>query len=188
MSIRTWQDSLQILKHGNQQFLNQKRCQTEHQVDDLQKLEDGQNPYAIILCCSDSRVSPDIIFNQPLGNLFVIQNAGNVCDTSVLGSIQYSLKHLGTPLVVILGHSLCGAVSAAHKHQEVHGPLKCIIDLIDEHVLTNSIEDSIQNHAKKTAEQVRDVLAPYESQLSQAVRVISAYYDIGSGEISWLDE
>ena len=184
----SWKESLEILKNGNKRFLHQKQCKAEHKIDDLRELEEGQDPHAIVICCSDSRVSPDIIFNQHLGRLFVIQNAGNVCDTSVLGSVQYALQHLGTPLVVVLGHSLCGAVTAAHKNKNVTGPLKNIVDIIDSHVVEGSIDDSIRSHTKQSAEEMRQLLKPHESRLDQTVRILSAYYDIGSGEVTWLSE
>jgi len=183
----SWQESLKILKDGNLQFLHQKKSKLEHNIEDLQELKEGQNPHAVIICCADSRVSPDIIFNQYIGDLFVIQNAGNVCDTSVLGSVQYALQYLGTPLVVVLGHSLCGAVSAAHKNKQVKGPLKSIVDMIDSHVVATSIDDSIRNHAKQSAEEICKLLEPYESLLEQTVKVLPAYYDICSGEVGWLN-
>ena len=105
----TWQESLAVLKNGNKRFIQNKM----HDIlqHDLKLFSETQNPHTVILCCSDSRVSPDIIFDQSLGNLFVIQNAGNVSDTSVLGSIQYAIQHLKTPLIIVLGHTCCGAVT-----------------------------------------------------------------------------
>ena len=113
----TWQESLAVLKNGNKRFIQNKM----HDIlqHDLKLLSETQNPHTVILCCSDSRVSPDIIFDQSLGNLFVIQNAGNVSDTSVLGSIQYAIQHLKTPLIIVLGHTCCGAVTASHQNKKI---------------------------------------------------------------------
>lgn len=78
-----------------------------------QELLQGQHPFAAVLCCSDSRVPPELLFGQGLGELFVVRNAGNVLDDVVVGSLEYAVEHLGVPLIVVLGHEKCGAVTAA---------------------------------------------------------------------------
>ena len=184
--MRTWQESLTILKDGNGRFIQNKMNNVLHH--DLQTLSGAQDPYAVILCCSDSRVSPDIIFDQSLGNLFVIQNAGNVNDTSVLGSIQYAIQHLKTPLIIVLGHTCCGAVTAAHQNKKMKGPLKDLITQIDDNlVLNGNIEDSIKNHTLATARSLNAALEKHQAKIEQDARVIPALYDIASGYISWMD-
>ena len=184
--MRTWQESLTILKDGNGRFIQNKMNNVLHH--DLQTLSEAQDPYAVILCCSDSRVSPDIIFDQSLGNLFVIQNAGNVNDTSVLGSIQYAIQHLKTPLIIVLGHTCCGAVTAAHQNKKMKGPLKDLITQIDDNlVLNGNIEDSIKNHTLATARSLNAALEKHQAKIEQDARVIPAVYDIASGYISWMD-
>ena len=184
--MRTWQESLTILKDGNGRFIQNKMNNVLHH--DLQTLSGAQDPYAVILCCSDSRVSPDIIFDQSLGNLFVIQNAGNVNDTSVLGSIQYAIQHLKTPLIIVLGHTCCGAVTAAHQNKKMKGPLKDLITQIDENlVLNGNVEDSIKNHTLATARSLNAALEKHQAKIEQDARVIPAVYDITSGYISWMD-
>ena len=184
--MRTWQESLTILKDGNGRFIQNKMNNVLHH--DLQTLSGAQDPYAVILCCSDSRVSPDIIFDQSLGNLFVIQNAGNVNDTSVLGSIQYAIQHLKTPLIIVLGHTCCGAVTAAHQNKKMKGPLKDLITQIDDNlVLNGNIEDSIKNHTLATARSLNATLEKHQAKIEQDARVIPALYDIASGYISWMD-
>lgn len=184
--MRTWQESLTILKDGNGRFIQNKMNDVLHH--DLQTLSEAQDPYAVILCCSDSRVSPDIIFDQSLGNLFVIQNAGNVSDTSVLGSIQYAIQHLKTPLIIVLGHTCCGAVTAAHENKKMKGPLKDLITQIDENlVLNGNVEDSIKNHTLATARSLNEALEKHQAKIEQDARVIPAVYDIASGYISWMD-
>src|SRR5574337_648976 len=78
-----------------------------------EELAKGQHPHAVIVTCSDSRVAPEIVFNQDLGHIFVVRTAGNVVDAVALGSIEYAVEHLHTPLVVVMGHESCGAVNAA---------------------------------------------------------------------------
>ncbi|AXY58399.1 carbonate dehydratase [Acinetobacter chinensis] len=155
---------------------------------DLQTLSEAQNPYAVILCCSDSRVSPDIIFDQSLGSLFVIQNAGNVSDTSVLGSIQYAIQHLKTPLIIVLGHTCCGAVTAAHENKKMKGPLQDLITQIDENLILNgTAEDSIRNHTLATARLLNTALETHQAKIEQDAQVLPAIYDIASGYITWMD-
>ncbi|OTG68013.1 hypothetical protein B9T25_07475 [Acinetobacter sp. ANC 4470] len=153
---------------------------------DLKLLSQTQNPYAVVLCCSDSRVSPDIIFDQSLGGLFIIQNAGNVCDTSVLGSIQYAIQILKTPLIIVLGHTNCGAVTAAHEHKSMQGPLQSIVSLIDEHIVEGAIIDSIKNHTLETAKSIDNILNIHQEKIEQNVKVVSAIYNISSGHILWM--
>ncbi|MDV2468105.1 carbonic anhydrase [Acinetobacter chinensis] len=184
--MRTWQESLNILREGNARFIQHKMNNVLHH--DLQTLSEAQNPYAVILCCSDSRVSPDIIFDQSLGSLFVIQNAGNVSDTSVLGSIQYAIQHLNTPLIIVLGHTCCGAVTAAHENKKMKGPLQDLITQIDENLILNgTAEDSIRNHTLATARLLNTALETHQAKIEQDAQVLPAVYDIASGYITWMD-
>ncbi len=189
MKQRTWQESLQVLQAGNQRFLKREHGELQHHIRPLHEFEKGQNPYAVVLCCSDARVSADILFDQYIGDLFVIQNAGNVCDDAVLGSIQYAIKYLKTPLVVVLGHSLCGAVTAAHTDKTEKGPLRKIVKKIDEHVIEDGdIEDSTINHAKATAATIRQSLEKLNLLHQEdgfELAVLAAYYDICKGTLCW---
>lgn len=107
-------EALQMLMEGNKRYVESKFTNGARSAAASRKaLAHSQKPYAIILSCSDSRVPPEIIFDQGLGEIFVIRVAGNVPDPVVLGSIEYAADHLGTPLVVVLGHERCGAVTAA---------------------------------------------------------------------------
>ncbi len=106
-------ESLQKLMDGNKRYLsNQMTGVKSGDAAARTKLAGGQAPYAIILSCSDSRVPPELIFDDGLGEIFVIRVAGNVVDPVVLGSIEYAAEHLGTPLIMVLGHERCGAVTA----------------------------------------------------------------------------
>jgi carbonic anhydrase len=109
----TADEALQKLMEGNQRYVTcqmtgQKLCDAATR----QALVKGQSPYAIILCCSDSRVPPEIIFDKGLGEIFVVRVAGNIPDPIVLGSIEYAAEHFGSPLIMVLGHERCGAVTA----------------------------------------------------------------------------
>jgi len=106
-------DGLQRLIDGNARFVAGSSVQEPPTPDRLARLADAQHPFATILGCSDSRVPPELVFDQGPGDLFVVRVAGNVVGTETLGSLGYALEHLGTPLFVVLGHEGCGAVQAA---------------------------------------------------------------------------
>lgn len=109
----TADEALKKLMDGNKRYVDMtmNACGESNAVA-REKLTKGQKPYAIILSCSDSRVAPELIFDQGLGDIFVIRDAGNVTDPIVLGSIEYAAEHIGSPLIMVLGHERCGAVTA----------------------------------------------------------------------------
>lgn len=113
----TAQEALEKLKNGNKQYLAAEKSSGDISPAIRKKTNDeGQAPYAIVITCSDSRVIPESIFSAGIGELFVIRVAGNVIDKHQLGSIEYAAEHLGTRLVVVMGHTNCGAVGAAIGH------------------------------------------------------------------------
>lgn len=126
----TAEEALEKLKEGNKRYLNAKHSEGDISLLLRQRTcDEGQNPYAIIVTCSDSRVIPESIFSAGIGELFVIRVAGNVIDDYQLGSIEYAADHLGCSLVVVLGHNHCGAVGAAIGHNP-EGYIKYITDEI----------------------------------------------------------
>ncbi|MBO6111562.1 MAG: carbonic anhydrase [Lachnospiraceae bacterium] len=143
----------------------------------------GQHPYAIVVACSDSRVIPEAIFSAGIGELFTIRVAGNVIDNNQLGSIEYAAGHLGSPLVVILGHTNCGAVGAAIEGGG-HGFVSFITDEIKE-----AIKD--EKDGRKAAElnvknSVDKVVSQLPADLLDKLQVVGAIYDIKTGKVDWL--
>ncbi len=126
------EESLQRLVEGNDRYLT-----SRNEIGDISPFArtrtavEGQHPFAVIICCSDSREIPEAIFSSGIGDLFVIRVAGNVIDSSILGSVEYACSHLGCPLVVVLGHTRCGAVDAALSGH-ADGYIRCIADRISE--------------------------------------------------------
>ena len=106
------EEALQMLRAGNARFVAQARLHPHQTVARRMEVATGQQPFATIVGCADSRVPPEIIFDQGIGNLFVVRVAGTVLDDSALGSIEYAVEHLGAHLIVVLGHERCGAVGA----------------------------------------------------------------------------
>lgn len=101
------------LKNGNARFLNQKLRSDGQSKKDIEHLSHGQAPHTIVLSCSDSRVPPEVIFDQKLGEIFVVRTAGEALDHNAIGSIEYAVSHLGAQLILVMGHTSCGAVKAA---------------------------------------------------------------------------
>jgi carbonic anhydrase len=175
--------ALQILKEGNERFLKGKLSEKTDYKEERDVLDKEQNPFAVILTCSDSRVAPEIIFDQKLGDIFVIRNVGNVADTEALGSIEYAIEHLKTKLVVVCGHRHCGAVTAACSGGNFSPNIKRIVDLIKPAVdKGGDVDKVIHSHVEIMVEKVKaDVIVRH-----LGVKVVGAYYDIHSGEVIWL--
>ena len=150
---------------------------------------EGQAPYAVIVACSDSRVIPEVAFNAGLGEIFVIRVAGNVIDDHQLGSIEYAVEHLGSRLVVVLGHTHCGAVAAA-LGGETDGHIKHITDQIKTAVADAGREvDEREASCLNARNAVRIIEGSLEIQQEEAqdgLRVLAALFDIESGVVSVL--
>ena len=175
--------ALKLLKEGNARFVSGQLAPKDHYAEDRMKLSQGQQPFAVVLCCSDSRVAPEILFDQQLGDLFVIRNAGNVVDEDVLGSVEYAVEHLESPLVVVLGHSSCGAVTATCQGGELPGHLVDIAKRIRPSISADCcVNDNARRHAERMAQQLRE--DPMVAHLK--VTVVAAFYDIASGVVEWM--
>jgi carbonic anhydrase len=111
-------EALSALREGNERFVRGEMLHPSQGVDHRSELSVAQHPFAVIFGCSDSRVAAEIIFDQGLGDVFVVRTAGHVLDTTVIGSIEYGVDVLGASLVVVLGHDSCGAVAAATRESE----------------------------------------------------------------------
>ena len=175
--------ALELLKAGNARFISGALTPKDDYSALREKLSAGQHPFAVVLCCSDSRVAPEIIFNQKLGDLFVIRNAGNVIDKHVLGSIEYAVEHLGTSLVVVMGHSCCGAVTATRLGEALPDNIMAIARRIKPSINTSCcIDDNARRHAQRMAKFIQKdpVVKHMDAQ------VVSAFYNLQSGKVEWL--
>jgi len=122
--------ALERLLQGNQRYVAGKATHPDQTAERRLGLASGQAPFAIILTCADSRVAPELFFDQGLGDLFVIRNAGNILDDHVIGSMEYAVEHLHAGLIVVVGHGQCGAVSAAVAGGEVPGHIRSVTEAI----------------------------------------------------------
>ena len=187
ITITTAADAIYRLAAGNLRYLNtQKGHGDVSRRVRLATALHGQNPYAIIVTCSASRVIPEHIFSAGIGELFVIRLAGNVIDSHQLGSIEYAAGHLGCKLVVVLGHTQCGAVEAA-IHHEPEGYIKFITDEIKKAI--GDERDPYRARCLNVRNSVREI----ESSLSisriedeTGLRVVGAMYHIEDGSVEFL--
>lgn len=177
-------DILDRLKKGNEQYLAAKTNPGDVSPEIRKDTTDnGQHPYAIVVACSDSRVVPEAIFSAGIGELFVIRVAGNVIGDHQLGSIEYASGHLGSKVVLVLGHTNCGAVGAA-MHGGGEGFIKYLTDEISAVIGgEQDYKKACCINAEKGAEVVREKL---KGILADDVDVVSAVYDIESGGVEWL--
>ncbi|MCC6185641.1 MAG: carbonic anhydrase [Chitinophagaceae bacterium] len=188
-------EALAELKKGNKRFIENKMWNTNYAAE-IENTKGHQNPHSIILGCIDSRVPPEIVFDQGIGNIFVSRVAGNVEDDDVLGSIEFAIKVKHTKLIVVLGHSHCGAVQGAIDNVEM------------EHLtqLTDQINPAIHDQESYPMENVKiditsrknvEITLKHILALSKTVndlvtngevKIIGAYYNVENGEVSFFDK
>lgn len=176
-------EALLRLKAGNSQYV-----QSNSYTGDVSKVirantaKNGQFPYAIVIACSDSRVIPEIIFSAGMGELFTIRVAGNVIDRHQLGSIEYAVSHLKSPLVVVLGHTHCGAVAATIAG-EGDSHIQSITDKI--HKAIGNETDDFTAASLNVKYAVAEILDTFRHDGLEEEQVVGAVYDIETGEVCW---
>lgn len=187
-ALDTPADVRAYLLEGNRAYVKSEKntgnISSERRADTA---ENGQKPYAVVVTCSDSRVPAEHIFQAGIGDLFVIRTAGNVIGEFELGSVEYGAEHLGTPLVVVLGHTQCGAVDAALSGG-AHGAIASITDEINACVPagTDAREAEILN-VQNSISRILESEAMAGLVKEGKVAVVGAVYDIVSGEVRFLD-
>ena len=180
------------LKDGNERFAAERSENPDLGAARRQQLVVGQHPFAAVLCCADSRVPPELLFNQGLGDIFVVRVAGNVSEPFVLGSIDYAVEHLHVPLIVVLGHEKCGAVTAALGKDKPEGNLGKLIGQIHvghhlpadkDAALAHAVENNARRQTKVLAEQSEVVR---EHVKEHKLLVVTGVYDLATGKVRWL--
>jgi carbonic anhydrase len=186
------QAALVKLKEGNARFETSKVSTSKPTADKRAETAQAQRPFAVILGCADSRTSPEIVFDENIGGLFVIRTAGNLVDDHALGSIEYAVEHLGVRLIVVLGHERCGAVQAALASDTAPGHVNSLVREIQPAVqAVKGKEGDVL--ALTVAENARLMAAKIRSdailgELAKEVRVISAVYDLDTGNVEWIKD
>jgi len=191
----TADEALAELKEGNARFIAGKHESPNLTMERVKEVVAGQHPEAIILACSDSRVPPEVIFDEGIGDLFVVRVAGNVSEPASLGSVEYAAEHLGVPLVVVMGHHKCGAVKAtAEAKGKVEGNIGTLVKEIQpavaearKHPGTEGlVDDAVHANVALVAKQLTGeskVLAHLAHE--GKVKIVTAVYDLETGAIEW---
>ena len=199
-------EALQRLKDGNAAFIADHPINVDTSRQRRLELAQGQQPFATLVGCSDSRVGPEQLFGAGLGELFIVRTAGNNVDTAGMGSIEYSVAQLKVPLIVVLGHEKCGAVAAATQvvtdDARFPGSIGRMIEPIVPAVLAaqraheqdggkdgDLVEHAVEENVRRMVDRLRTASEPMliEPQEQGALKVVGAVYGLATGEVRWLD-
>lgn len=187
--------ALTKLKDGNHRFTTSKISEGKPTAEKRAETAQSQHPFAVVVGCADSRTSPEIIFDDNLGDLFVVRTAGNVVDDHALGSIEYAVLHLGVRLIVVMGHERCGAVTAALASDKAPGHVQSLVSDIQPAVKAvkathpepgKTLDLTIAENAREVAAKIRS--DAQLGDLAKQVRVVSGVYDLDTGVVEWSKE
>lgn len=191
-AIHTPEEALKELKAGNQRFLTGKQINTNYK-EEIEETKADQHPHSLILSCLDSRIPPEIIFDQGIGNIFVARVAGNIEDPNILGSMEFATKVKGTKLIVVMGHNKCGAVKGAIDNAALGNLTQLVeqikpaitgdksdMDLMMNETANRNVELTIQDILKESTV-INDLVKEGK------VKIMGAFYDITSGKVSWMN-
>ena len=193
-SIMTPEEALIVLKDGNSRFRTNVKLK-RNLMEQVSETSDGQFPFAVILSCIDSRVPAELVFDQGIGDIFSIRVAGNIVNEDVLGSMEYSCKVAGSKIVIVMGHTKCGAVTAACNDVELGNitpllnKIKPAVNLIrvnGNEMSDNSIEQVSVQNVKVSIERIRtesQLLSEMES--NGEIEIIGAIYSVATGEVNF---
>ena len=187
----TPQEALAELLAGNDRYVNEKSVHPHGGMDRVAETAPHQAPFAAVVGCSDSRVPVELLFDQGIGDIFVIRTAGNNVNSSmVMGSIDYAIEHLGVKLLLVLGHGACGGVTGAiSEGEEEHGNIGSLLSTIREDVSqyvgkTDSLDAAIHHHAHVQVERI--VAYPHVAEKIEKGELLvkQAYYDVNTGKVT----
>ena len=185
---------LDKLKTGNERFVSGHPVHPDETLARIRELKKGQDPFVVVVSCSDSRLPPELIFDQGLGDVFSIRTAGNVIGDYELGSIEYAVEHLHCKLIVVLGHENCGAIQAySTSGNEKHDDhIQSLVDYIaaeeEEQIIPDSLRSNIDTLVKANIVHAVNLLRTSTPVLKHLVdkneiKIIGAYYDLDTGNV-----
>lgn len=188
-------EALKKLQKGNERFIKNHAKHPDESKKRKKEMLKGQHPFVVILSCSDSRVPPELIFDQGIGDIFEIRNAGNVLNNHVIGSIEYAVMHCGVKLIVIMGHQDCGAIAATLSGISETKYIKALEDSIQpavEKCKKEGLEINSDNVVKAHIAQDIEELISQDNELvkymqKNNVKIIPAYYHLDSGKVDFLN-
>lgn len=183
--------ALSRLLAGNQRFIEQKSLHPDQSPARLKEVAQGQHPYATILSCADSRVPPEILFDEGIGDIFDIRVAGNIITPEVLGSIEYAVALLNCPLVMVLGHERCGAVTAAVEGEALPGQIGSFVKAITPAIPSNNkespnpVDNAVIANVQYQLEKLKQDSTIVSQRLQEnALKVVGARYDLDTGTVT----
>ncbi len=183
-------DARTRLVDGNSRYVNHTRSYPNQDVARRESLTSGQSPFAVIVACADSRVVPEAMFDTGLGELFVIRVAGNVASSEVTASVGYAVEHLGTKLVVMLGHESCGAVGAAIAGGDLGSHLNRLCSQIapaHQDAGSDDVNTVVAANARRQANRMQDESSLIQKGVQAGAVVVPAVYSLATGAVSFLD-
>jgi carbonic anhydrase len=190
--------SLMLLREGNTRFITGKPQHPHQDAERRLDVSKGQEPFATVLACSDSRDPVELIFDRGVGDLFVVRVAGNIAGLSELATVEYGVGHLNTPMLVVMGHTKCGAVTAVANGAELHGHLHVLADKIKPAVDKTKagkpepdelVPRCIQANVWQTIEDIIKQSSVVREKLAEGkLSIVGAIYDLEQGKVSWLGQ
>ncbi len=189
-------EAISKLKEGNGRYTSGNPQHPGQTTERRTELAKTQHPFAGIVSCSDSRVPPEIVFDQGLGDLFVVRVAGNVINDEGLGSVEYTVDHLGTRLILVLGHQSCGAVKAAREtiaaKGKAPGHIESLVTAIKpavEATAKDDLDTTVKANVKNVVQALRSSTPILKAKVdSGEIQVIGGYYSLDTGTVTFLDE
>lgn len=184
------EEALQRLLDGNQRFTGHHLEHPDQSEERVLELTQSQHPFATVLSCADSRVAAEIIFDQGLGDIFDVRVAGNIATPEVVGSIEYAVELLETPLLMVLGHERCGAVTAAVKNEPLPGEIGTFVQAILPAVNQvkgqpgDAVDNAVTANVRYQVEQVLRSSLVRDRQRSGQLQVVGARYDLDTGTVT----
>jgi carbonic anhydrase len=184
---------LQTLKEGNKRFTSGKMTHPSQSKEHLKEVAKAQHPVAVVVSCSDSRVPPEIVFDQGMGDLFVVRTAGEVVKDVELGSIEYAVEHLHVPLIVVLGHKRCGAVEAAVKGGAAPGNIASLVELVKPAVEEarkqkgDVLDNAVRINVRMVSEKIKNSEIIGHFMKEKRVKVVKGYYDLDDGIVTIME-
>ena len=184
--------AIEMLKEGNQRFLNNNEIHRDLN-EQVKGTSEGQNPYAVVLSCIDSRVPVELTFDQGIGDIFSARVAGNIINEDILGSIEYACGVAGSKAILVLGHTKCGAVTSACKGVELGNitallsKVKPAIQEVKERTGELEVEEVTKSNVYQSIKEIREkssLLADLENQ--GAIKIVGAIYHVEDGKVSFL--
>jgi carbonic anhydrase len=183
------------LKAGNEHHATHKYQHPHESISRQLELVTGQHPQAQVLSCADSRVPPEIIFDQGLGDLFVVRVAGNVASDTELGSLEYGAEHLHIPLLIVLGHESCGAVTAAVEGGEAESHISALMNLIKPAVdktrgtAGDPVDNAVRMNVRMVVQQLRSSTPVLSGLVGRGkLKIVGGVYSLKTGLVTWLDD